>query len=353
MGAAIALRADYEADDLRRLAKTSKDADQSRRLLALAMIYDGGKRKDAARIGDVGPQVIRDWVLRFNGNGPAGLIDAKAPGKLPKLDDSQRQALAEIVEAGPIPAIHGVVRWRLSDLRRWIWQEFGISMDETTVSRELKGMNFVKLTARPRHHAQNELLLDEFKKNFPARVAEIRAKLPADTEIELWWQDEARIGQKNGITRRWAKRGTRPRAPKDQRTKSAYIFGAICPARGVGAALVLPRCNTQAMQWHLDEISSQVTEGAHAILILDQAGWHTTDKLSVPCNITLLPLPPRSPELNPVENIWQFMRDNWISNRVFKSHDEIVAISSEAWNKLIDQPWRILSIGLRDWAHGF
>jgi transposase len=167
MGAAIALRADYEADDLRRLAKTSKDADQSRRLLALAMIYDGGKRKDAARIGDVGPQVIRDWVLRFNGNGPAGLIDAKAPGKLPKLDDSQRQALAEIVEAGPIPAIHGVVRWRLSDLRRWIWQEFGISMDETTVSRELKGMNFVKLTARPRHHAQNELLLDEFKKTSP------------------------------------------------------------------------------------------------------------------------------------------------------------------------------------------
>jgi len=184
-------------------------------------------------------------------------------------------------------------------------------------------------------------------------VAEIRAKLPANTAIELWWQDEARIGQKNKITRRWAKRGTRPRAAKDQRTKSAYIFGAICPARGVGAALVLPRCNTQAMQWHLEEISSQVSEGAHAILILDQAGWHTTDKLMIPSNITLLPLPPRSPELNPVENIWQFMRDNWISDRVFKSYDEIITISAEAWNKLIDQPWRIMSIGLREWAHGY
>ena len=190
-------------------------------------------------------------------------------------------------------------------------------------------------------------------KNFPARVAEIRAKLPGDTEIELWWQDEARIGQKNKITRRWAKRGTRPRAAKDQRTKSAYIFGAICPARGVGAALVLPRCNTQAMQWHLDEISSQVSEGAHAILILDQAGWHTTDNLLIPTNITLLPLPPRSPELNPVENIWQFMRDNWLSDRVFKSYDEIIAISADAWNKLIDQPWRIMSIGLREWAHEY
>ena len=107
-------------------------------------------------------------------------------------------------------------------------------------------------------------------------MTEIRAKLPANTAIELWWQDEARIGQKNKITRRWARKGSRPRAPKDQRTKSAYIFGAICPARGVGAALVLPRCNTQAMQWHLDEISIHVRPGAHAILIVDQAGWHIT-----------------------------------------------------------------------------
>ena len=184
-------------------------------------------------------------------------------------------------------------------------------------------------------------------------MEEVRKSLPADTVIELWWQDEARVGQKNKITRRWVPRGTRPRAPKDQRTTSAYIFGAICPRRGVGAALVLPRCNTQAMQWHLDEISSQVTPGAHAVLILDQAGWHTTGKLTVPSNITLLPLPPRSPELNPVENIWQFMRDNWLSNRVFKSYEDIVALSCEAWNKLVDQPWKIMSIGHRKWAHEF
>lgn len=139
----------------------------------------------------------------------------------------------------------------------------------------------------------------------------------------------------------------------DQRTKSTWIFGAICPERGVGAALVLPRCNAEAMQWHLEEISSQVKPGAHAVLIVDQAAWHTTEKLIVPSNITIMPLPPRSPELNPVENIWQFMRDNWLSNRIFKSHDEIVAICCEAWNKLIDQPWRIMSIGLRDWAHRY
>ena len=164
MGAAIALREDFDAADLRRIAKDSKDAGQSRRLLALASIYDGVRRKDAARIGSTDLQVIRDWVLRFNANGPAGLIDRKAPGNSPKLNTAQRQALAAMVEAGPIPAIHGVVRWRLIDLSHWLYEEFAVSLDETTVSRELKKLGYVKLTARPRHHAQNGHAMEAFKK---------------------------------------------------------------------------------------------------------------------------------------------------------------------------------------------
>lgn len=184
-------------------------------------------------------------------------------------------------------------------------------------------------------------------------MAQIRAGLPRDTPIELWWQDEARVGQKNGITRRWARRGTRPAAPKDQRTRSAYIFGAICPQKGKGAAIVMPRCNTEAMSHHLAEISRAVAPRAHAILILDQAGWHSACDLKIPANITLLPLPPRTPELNPVENVWQFMRDNWLSNRIFKSYDDIVSHCCNAWVRLIDQPWTIMSIGLRQWDHEF
>lgn len=160
------------------------------------------------------------------------------------------------------------------------------------------------------------------------------------------------MGQKNKITRRWARRGTRPSAPKDQRTKSAYIFGAICPRKGKGAGLVMPWCDTAAMNAHLAEISVMVAPGAHALLILDQAGWHLSKALVVPENITLLPLPPRSPELNPVENIWQYIRENWLSNRVFTSYDDIVAHCCEAWNELIERPWKIITIGMRDWAHG-
>jgi transposase len=166
MASAIALRNDFNGPALRGLGKATKDAGQARRLLALAEIYDGGSRSDASRIGGVGLQTVRDWVLRFNARGPAGLIDGKAPGNASKLDDAQRRALADIVERGPIPAIHEVVRWRLADLAQWIWEEFGISLSETTVGREVKALGFGKISARPRHYAQNELAIDDFKKDF-------------------------------------------------------------------------------------------------------------------------------------------------------------------------------------------
>lgn len=151
--------------------------------------------------------------------------------------------------------------------------------------------------------------------------------------------------------RQWARRGTRPRQPADQRYQSAYLFGAVCPARGVGAGLAMPYADTHAMQAHLDEISRKVASDAHAALLLDRAGWHTTDKLKVPRNITLILLPSRSPELNPVENIWQYLRANWLSNRVFEGYDDIVDAACDAWNKLTALPAVITSIGSRQWAH--
>jgi transposase len=116
---------------------------------------------------------------------------------------------------------------------------------------------------------------------------------------------------------------------------------------------VLPRCTSEAMTLHLAEISQAVAPEAHALVLLDKAGWHQSKRLIVPANITLMPLPAKAPELNPVENVWQFLRDNWLSNRVFRSYEDILDHCCAAWNKLTDQPWRIMSIGLREWAHGF
>ena len=122
---------------------------------------------------------------------------------------------------------------------------------------------------------------------------------------------------------------------------------------GKGAGLVLPRGTSEGMELHRKEIAQAVAPGAHAAVLLDRAGWHVSTKRVVPDNITLVPLPPRSPELNPVETVWPFLRENWISNRVFSSYTDILDHCCAAWNRLTDQPWRIMSLGLRDWAHRF
>jgi transposase len=135
-------------------------------LLALAAIYEGGTRGDAARIGNVTLQIVRDWVVRFNAGGPDGLVDRKAPGLRPRLNETHRAALAAMIESGPIPAIHGVVRWRLVDLCQWLWEEFRVSVSRQTLGRELRAMRYRKLSARPRHHAQAAGAIEDFKKNF-------------------------------------------------------------------------------------------------------------------------------------------------------------------------------------------
>ena len=167
MAAAIELRSDFDGDGLRRIARASKDGRQVRRLLALAAVYDGNSRSEAARIGGVGLQIVRDWVVRFNERGPDGLIDGKAPGAPPLLSADQRHALHCTVEAGPIPASHGVVRWRLIDLAQWVWDEFRVSISKQTLSRELREAGFRKLSARPGHHAQDDDAIPAFKKPSP------------------------------------------------------------------------------------------------------------------------------------------------------------------------------------------
>ena len=167
MATAVGVRSDYTSAELRRISRRCDDADQVRRLMALAVILDGGSRSEAAKVAGVTLQIVRDWVLRFNEAGPEGLATRKAPGKPSILNDEQRARLAEIVEAGPIPAAHGVVRWRLVDLGQWIW--------------ELRAMGYRKLSARPRHNGQRVDDIADFKKVSPpawqkSRGASARAR---------------------------------------------------------------------------------------------------------------------------------------------------------------------------------
>jgi len=182
----------------------------------------------------------------------------------------------------------------------------------------------------------------------------VKEALPASAAgkvLEIWFQDEARVGQQGTLEYVWAPKGSRPLAVRDNRRDSVYLFGALCAYRAVGAAVIMPAANGEAMSIHLAEIGTQVSPGAHAVLVCDGAGWHQRgEKLMVPDNITLLPIPPYSPELNPMENVRDYLRGNMLSHRVWDTYEAIVDACARAWRFLIDDPDRIRSIAHRDWA---
>lgn len=159
------------------------------------------------------------------------------------------------------------------------------------------------------------------------------------------------MGQQGSLEYIWAPIGSRPRAVRDNRRDSVYLFGALCPSRAVGAAIIMPAVNSEAMTAHLQEIAIHVMPGAHAVILCDGAGWHRTGGLlKVPDNISLLPIPPYTPELNSMENVWDYLRGNILSHTVWDTYEAIQDACAKAWRFLIDDPDRIRSIAHRDWA---
>ena len=219
----IRLRSDYDAARIRVAARESKNANQVRRLLALAAIYGGASRAEAAEIGGVTRQIIRDWVLKFNTDGPDGLIDRKAPGQPPRLNETHRTALAAAIESGPIPAVHGVVRWRIVDLCQWLWDEFRVSVSKQTLGRELRAMRYRKLSARPRHHGQADGAIEAFKKSSPRRwqtSPASRASMPPRSKS-------------GSATKLASARRTRSRAAGQDAARGPLLLGTSAPHRPI------------------------------------------------------------------------------------------------------------------------
>ena len=172
-------------------------------------------------------------------------------------------------------------------------------------------------------------------------------------DIEIWFQDEARVGQRGTVARMWVEKGTRPRIVRQQQFNSAYIFGAVCPQKDEGVGIIMPYSDTEAMLIHLKHISANISKGKHAIIIMDRASWHTTKKIKKFNNITIVHLPAASPELNPVEQIWQHLRRRELSNRCFKDYEEILNVCSDAWNNFVDEKGAIKNLCTRDWFVNF
>jgi hypothetical protein len=176
------------------------------------------------------------------------------------------------------------------------------------------------------------------------------AEHPEADRVELWFADEARVGQKGRVTHTWYAVGVRPRRRREHRFASAQLFGAVCPERGSAVALVLPEVSTAAMNLFLAELAGALPAGTHAVLVLDRAGWHVSRDLVVPRNLTLAHLPPYSPELNPVEKVWQYLRDRWLSHRVLAGgYEAVVDAACAAWNALRAEPGRLRSLTGYPW----
>lgn len=170
------------------------------------------------------------------------------------------------------------------------------------------------------------------------------------SRVDIWFEDETRVGQQGSLTRIWAEKGTRPRIPRQQQFLYEYIFGAVCPQKEKAIGLVLPYVCTESVQLLVNEISKETPQGHIAVIILDGAGFHHANELKIPDNIRFLFLPPYSPELNPVEQIWQYLKDKFLANRVFDSLEDILDACCEAWNAFANNPSLIASLTTRDWA---
>ena len=343
-------RMDMNAQEMRQLAGPVKDGRVSRRLLALALVLDGASRKVAAESCGMDRQTLRDWVHRYNAECVDGLKDRGGRRVKQYLSPDQLAQVETWVNDDPDPEQDGVMRWRRKDLACKTEATFGTKLHERTVGTYLARLGFRHMSVCPQHPKSDPEAQAEFKKNFTSLVAEILPDRVKEKPLEIWFQDEARVGQKGTLTRIWGKRGSRPRALRDTRHESTYIFGAACPEHGKAAGLFMSYVNTEAMGLHLDEISKAVANDAHGVMIADGAGWHDSEDLIVPDNITILKLPPYSPELNPMENVWQYLRANKLALTVFDTYEEILDKCCEAWNFFANDPKRINSITHRDWA---
>jgi hypothetical protein len=255
-------------------------------------------------------------------------VDDWGEGRPCRLDEGQQAVLKAIVLRGPDREKDGLSAWRVRDLCGIVKARFGVRYAVSGLTRLLHALDLSWQTSRPQHPKADEAAQEAFKRKF-WRVQEQIAAAQAEKDFdrfEIWFEDEARIGQKGRVTYRWYQRGERPRMRKDQGYRSAYLFGAVCPERDTGVALVLPRASTEGMNQLLAELSSQVPSRTHALVLIDNAGWHVSEDVIVPANLTLVPLPPYSPELNAIERVWEYLRERYLSGCVFQTAEAVVEI---------------------------
>ena len=346
----IPVRDDRSAEELRVLARAAATGRETLRLIAIAAILDGRGRRESAGLAGMSQMSLERAVNRYNAEGVDGLRDKPKPGRPRSLTPEQEAELKELILAGPADSKTGRAEFNVRGIITLIMEKFKIRLGREAVRTMLHGMGLVKLVCRPIHHKTDQAAQDKFKEEFPAKIAKITADRPEAAHIEIWVQDETRVGQKGKVVARWAEKGSSPRAVVHGGFKSAFLFGAFCPERDTGAAIVVESVSTEAMNAHLEVISQAVLPGNHAAMLVDGAGFHAESKqIVVPPNITLITLPAYSPELSPPEGVWKFLKGGILAHRLYRNISEVIESCCDAWKSLIGEPGRIRSLCSFPW----
>jgi transposase len=315
--------------ELVRLERNEQDVDRAKRLRIIILSLQGWTAPAIAMAVGLSRRICQRWVYRYNDAGLAGLDDRRGCEPRGPLTPDQEIEVRKRIEAGPaeqdeVCSLHG------KDFQRILAEEFGLLRSLSGVYHLLHRLGYSYLSPRPRHRKADAERMEAFKQQWPERYAAIAAEHP-DKRLRVYFQDEARFGQQGTLTNVWAKRGTRPAAVRQTEYGYLWVLGIVCPETGHAEGLLSPQLNAQVIHIFLEQFSKTIPPEEHAVMIWDGAGFHTSKQLRVPTNITVVKLPPYSPELNPIENLWHYLKSHYWSNRAYADYAALETAAVQAW----------------------
>lgn len=323
-------------EELVRLERIEKDAAHSKRLRIVILAIGGWTAPAIAMSVGLSRRICQRWVYRYNVRGLEGLSDRRGQEPKPALTPEQEVQVCERLEAGPTPEDQ-VCSLRGVDVQRILAHELGVIRSLSAVYQLLHQLGFSYLTPRPRHRRASPAAQEKFKVELPARLQALREQ-HADKRLRVYFQDEARFGQQGTTTSVWARRGSRPTAVRQTEYKYLWVLGAVCPETGHSDGLLSPHLNTKIVNIYLQQFSQTLAPDEHAAMVWDGAGFHVSDQLKVPANVTIIQLPAYSPELNPLENLWHYLKSHYWSNRAYADYDELEKAAMHAWKIAVLNP---------------
>jgi transposase len=329
-------------DRLQEAARRHRSTRTWPRVQAIILAKQGDTAPQIARALGVSRRAVQAWVAAYNRGGLAALPDRPHPGRAPILPRDQEGRFRERIDAPPRPE-DGVCELRGADIRRILGQEFAARYTLGGVYKLLHRLGYGDLMPRPRHPEAHPEAQEFFKEIVVEQIAAIAERHP-DARVEVWHRASSRFGQKGSLTRVRARRGSRPRRVRQEGRESLDVLTAVCAASGAAVGLVMPELNTAVVHLFLEVFSRSLAPGVHAVLLWDNAGYPTSGGLVAPPNVSLIGLLPYSPELNPVEDLWHYLRSHHWSHRVYLDYEALRDAAAVAWRAVRLDPEKIRTI---------